>query len=235
MTDQISFPPLLDLSPTELQAHRQHLVSEISRQSERRRLSLTGLSPLRLRFALSALAAVCVAAVCAVVFSGALGGSVTHSTTSRSTWSSQHTNFRPSRAKSRPMGFMPTTLNFTRNGETVTSIAVTVNSSVPNATLQLQVLRTEDLKCPACSDAEHQVVFQEQVPMTNIASPSNGPSGVVALSTWSGNLSPSDWQGGCQNARYSVATEIVPAGSSFSSPAPGSNSGESEWFGCGGS
>lgn len=42
MNDQISFPPLLDLSPSELEAQKQHLVSEVARQSERRSLSLPG-------------------------------------------------------------------------------------------------------------------------------------------------------------------------------------------------
>jgi hypothetical protein len=73
MTDQISFPPLLDLSLSELDAHKQHLVSEIAQHPERRRLSLSGLPLLRLRFAVPAVAAIC-ASVIAVIFTGALGG-----------------------------------------------------------------------------------------------------------------------------------------------------------------
>lgn len=76
MTEQISFPPLLDLSPSELQAHKQHLVSEIAQQPEPRRLSLPGLPSFRLRFALPAIAAVG-AAVAAVIFTGTLGGGAT--------------------------------------------------------------------------------------------------------------------------------------------------------------
>jgi hypothetical protein len=75
MTDQISFPPLLDFSPGELEAQKQHLLSEISMEPQRRRSWLPTIPPLRLRFAAPAVAAVGVAAICAVVFSGALGSS----------------------------------------------------------------------------------------------------------------------------------------------------------------
>jgi hypothetical protein len=103
------------------------------------------------------------------------------------------------------------------------------NAAIRDATLQLQVLRTQDRVCPACSNAEHQVVYQEQVPMTNIASPANGPAGVVALSTWSGTLSPSDWDGGCQNDFYTVAFKSAPSGSAL---LDGSQSGNAAYFRC---
>jgi hypothetical protein len=47
MTEQISFPPLHDLSPDEFARRKQHLLSEISRQPERRSLSFGQLPPLR--------------------------------------------------------------------------------------------------------------------------------------------------------------------------------------------
>src|SRR5213080_1881408 len=74
---EISFPPLHDLSPGELEIRKQHLVSEIRRQPERR-LSLPTIPRLRLRVALPAMAAFGVAAACAVIFTGAFGGSRTH-------------------------------------------------------------------------------------------------------------------------------------------------------------
>jgi hypothetical protein len=129
----------------------------------------------------------------------------------------------------RPMGYQPITLDFTRHGGQVTSINVTANAPIRDATLWLRVLRATDRQCPACSGTEHQVVFQEQVPMTNIASPSDGPPGVVALSTWSGTLSPTDWDGGCQNAYYTVAFASVPSGSQ---PPDASQSGNSAYFLC---
>ena len=67
MTEQLSFPPLHDLALGELETRKRHLLGEIERQPEQRRV--------RPRLALIAVAAVCVAAACAVVFSGPLGGS----------------------------------------------------------------------------------------------------------------------------------------------------------------
>src|SRR2546423_137656 len=81
MTERISFPPLHDLSPGEHETRKKHLLNEIRREPERRRLSLPSTSRLRLRVVVPAAAAVCVAAVAAVVFSGALGGSGAHHTT----------------------------------------------------------------------------------------------------------------------------------------------------------
>jgi hypothetical protein len=46
MTDQISFPPLLDLSPDEMQAEKQRLLSEITRDETRFRLSRLSASSL---------------------------------------------------------------------------------------------------------------------------------------------------------------------------------------------
>jgi hypothetical protein len=73
---EISFPPVHDLSPSELEIRKQHLVSEIRREPERR-LSLPTIPQLRLRVALPAMAAFG-AAACAVIFTGAFGGSRTH-------------------------------------------------------------------------------------------------------------------------------------------------------------
>lgn len=78
MTDEISFPPLFDVPPRQLEAQKQHLLSAITGEPERRRLALPSLPQLRLRFAVPVAAAVCVAAVVAVVFTGTLGGSSAH-------------------------------------------------------------------------------------------------------------------------------------------------------------
>lgn len=78
MTDQIPFPPLHDLSPGEHETRKQHLLSEIRREPERRRFSLPAIPRLRLRFALPVAAAVCAVAVFALVFTGAFGRSGTH-------------------------------------------------------------------------------------------------------------------------------------------------------------
>jgi hypothetical protein len=173
--------------------------------------------PAALRFArrrLTLALAACIAvATPAVVFSGAFG--------------SHRGQVPPARGGSRPMGYMPITLQFTRGGQGITSINVTVNSPIRDATMRLQVLRGN----PYGPNSNRQVVFQEQMPMANISSPAEGPPGIVALSAWSGTLSPSDWDGGCQDGLYSVAWVDVPSGSSFP-PSGRPYEGESEWFRC---
>lgn len=68
MTDQISFPPLLELSPDEIHAQKQRLLSEITRDKTRFRVLRLGASPLfrrvsRPRWAMIAVAAAAVAGV----------------------------------------------------------------------------------------------------------------------------------------------------------------------------
>ncbi|MGH3009638.1 MAG: hypothetical protein ACRDLM_09595 [Gaiellaceae bacterium] len=135
-----------------------------------------------------------------------------------------------------PMGYDPLALDFTRNAQQVASINVTVNAAIPDGTLRLQVLRSDAsqplqaMQAEGDSSVDH-VVFEEQVPMTNIASPATGP-GSVALSTWSGSLLPSDWNDGCQNALYTIQTVVVPSGGSFDNLADGSETTTARWFTC---
>lgn len=77
MNEEISFPPLFDVPPGQLEAYKQHLLSEIGRDQERPRLFRRVVTPLRLRVALPSVALIG-AALCAVVFTGALGGAKTH-------------------------------------------------------------------------------------------------------------------------------------------------------------
>jgi hypothetical protein len=149
----------------------------------------------RRRMALALAACIAVAAP-AVVFSRLFSSS--HTPTQQSQVTSTP------RPRSRPLGFMPITLHFTRGAQGITSIDVTVNAPNRDANMRLQVLRGN----PYGPDSGRHVVFQEQVPMTNIGSPADGPPGTVALSTWSGTLSPSDWDGGCQNALYAVQAQV---------------------------
>jgi hypothetical protein len=154
----------------------------------------TGSAPLFTRRRLALALAACVAVAAAVL-------SVVFSTS--------HTPARPSgapiprREGARPMAFMPITLRLTRGAQGVTSIGVNVNAPSRDANMRLQVLRGN----PYGPDSGRRVVFQEEAPMTNIESPAEGPPGTVALSTWSGRLSPSDWDGGCRNALYAVQAQ----------------------------
>jgi hypothetical protein len=76
MTDEMSFPPLHDLPPGEVALRRQHLLAEIARESNSS-LTRVNLPPLRLRFALPAVAVIC-AAVAAGLLAGGSNTPLTH-------------------------------------------------------------------------------------------------------------------------------------------------------------
>jgi hypothetical protein len=220
MTDQISFPPLHDPAPGELERRKQHLLSEISREPERGLLWLPSIPPFRLRFALPAIAVVC-AAVGAVITTNVIGGSHESSLPRTGTTQSGVSRGLPP--------FLPLTVSFTRSGQTVTSIAVSVKSGTADAALQLQVVHSDASEPQqATNDPTSQVVFQKQLPMTNTGS----AAPETPLSEWSGTLSPSDWTGGCADGLYSIRAVVVPSGSSYDNPSPGSSNAETAWFTC---
>ena len=113
----------------------------------------------------------------------------------------------------------------------VSSINVTVESPSSGASLQIQVLRSNAsgaVQAMQQSSADQQVVYQQQVPMTDIASPASGARGTVALASWSGVLAPTNWAGGCQNSLYRIVAEIADH-ASFSAPA---HTFKGQWFRC---
>jgi hypothetical protein len=116
---------------------------------------------------------------------------------------------------------------FRGSDHSITSIAVRIRATTSNATLRLQVFRSETSQPPPPSsdNAGSQIVFQEQIPMTDLESPL--PDGT--LSTWDGTLRPSDWNGGCHDALYRIETTVYPVGNS--SPWGG---GYTAWFQCSG-
>jgi hypothetical protein len=182
-----------------------------SRAGFPRSLRFRRVPPLRLRFALPAAAAVCVAAACAVVFTGALSGS-------GSRYNGKVGNLSGSGGtgsvgqSGEPAHFSPIALNFTRGDQGITSIAVTINAATLGGTAELQVVRGAAAEYVEPGNlAGAQLVFHERVPMTNIASPASGPTGTQALSTWSGTLSPSSWDGGCDNEQYAITVWVHPA------------------------
>ena len=127
-----------------------------------------------------------------------------------------------------PPHFSPIAFSLTRSGGEVTSMDVTVNAATLGGTALLQVVRgTWDGNLPS---TDGQVVYEEEVPMTNIASPEIGhPPGTEALSTWSGTLSPSDWHGGCQSVPYWLAVKVSPAKPTREA---GGESAQSGFFNC---
>jgi hypothetical protein len=218
MTDQISFPPLLDLSPGELAMRRQLLLSEIRREPERRRFSLPTTPPLRLRFAVPAAAAIC-AVFAAVVATATFTSGPAHKAPPTA---SLHGDQSPG----------PMRINYVHSGGALSSIAVTLTPNVANASVQLQVVHSDATSYAEAYAGSTQVVFQEQ------ASTTASPASSFGLSTWSGTLSPSDWSGGgCQSGLYQIKWVAVQPGTSFAnaSAAPGNEVGASELFSCSGS
>ncbi len=154
-----------------------------------RRLSVP---PLRLRFALPAVAAVCAAAVAAVVLTATLGGGNTVS------------HGKPSNAV-----FPWFSMNVNRSGQAVSSVDATVRAPWPDATAQISVVRNPDFEQQQfvngklVSGPGGQIVFQTQTSLTNLTS---NPKPLPADDRWSSTvtLDPSQWDGGCQNAPYAI-------------------------------
>jgi hypothetical protein len=123
---------------------------------------------------------------------------------------------------------------FNRDGQLLTSVGVTVRSQYyPDATVAIEVLH-RDASQPANIDvAKTETVFVETAPMTATGATGEG----AVLSTWSGTLSPSDWNGGCQDGYYVIETAIYPAGTTHATPFDPKyqNEESNEWFSCNGS
>jgi hypothetical protein len=131
----------------------------------------------------------------------------------------------------------PMLVNPTFSAGTLSSVTVTVNPDIADASVRVQVLHSDATTYANAYAAESagsdQVVFQEQGPATNTST-----AGAAGASTWSGTLSPSDWNGGCQSGLYRIAVVWVGPGTLFANPASSPNSGggdESSWFSCTGS
>jgi hypothetical protein len=130
------------------------------------------------------------------------------------------------------MGFEGLELDFKRDGTTVSEIAVTLTAPDRDAKAHIRVMWGNPFGgFSGAPTLDRRVVFQRHVRMKNIASPQEGPPGAVALSTWSGALSPSDWDGGCRKALYQVLATMKPA--ILPPHAAGFGVG-SPWFSCGG-
>lgn len=91
----------------------------------------------------------------------------------------------------------------------LSSVDVTVNPSMADATIEIEVLYSSASTGADVTAANSQVVYQKQVSATNTASTVNG------LSTWSGTLTPSEWSGGCQSGIYNILALSVGPGTSL--------------------
>jgi hypothetical protein len=102
--------------------------------------------------------------------------------------------------------------NYTRTDGKLTSIDFTVNDDhFTAAALSVQVVHTDvPLDQLPGTNPRTEVVFSEQVPMTDTGS--REPD--TAWWTSSGTLSPSDWSGGCGKGSYGVRFSVHSAESS---------------------
>jgi hypothetical protein len=114
-------------------------------------------------------------------------------------------------------------VQFTGSDHTVTSISLKFWTRAANVTLRLQVFRSDSATVPpAQNEVDTKLVFEEHVPMTNLARVQRDGT----RSTWDGTLSPAAWDGGCQDALYRVKTTLVLEDGSTS------GDGYTPWFRC---
>lgn len=208
MTDKISFPPLLDLPPGQLQARKAQLLSEIAHEPEKPRHWLPSFASPRVRNVSLAGAAAGLAAAgvgLTIAFSGS-GPTRTHQVG----------------------GNAPLGITLTPDAPAIgSSVHITVASWESDASLRLQVLRDANAPGTQPSNDSAQVVFDEQVPMTNTTIDSAAGGGKPGAA-WSGTLSTTDWSGGCQtSASYSIEATIT-------DDSTGSREAldQSRWFSC---
>jgi len=130
------------------------------------------------------------------------------------------------------VGFEGVELDFARDAKSLSEIAVSLTAPYRDAKAHLRVMRGNPFGGFAGAPTlDRRLVFQAHVRMKNIAAPDEGPPGTVALSTWSGTLIPSDWDGGCEKALYGVYAAMRPV--ILSPYAEGIDVG-SPWFSCAG-
>ena len=93
----------------------------------------------------------------------------------------------------------PLSTEFTAGDNAYSSIDVSL-LSIDNATaLELRVVRSDASDVADADSAASTVVFDDQVSMNDDGNPEDG-----SYTTWSGTLTPSEWNGGCQQALYRI-------------------------------
>lgn len=162
----------------------------------------------RARFLLAAAALVALSAVFALAFSGNSG--VHKPRESRHNFKVEASGSGKDSVVSTPSSSSyqpsPDQLDYivTRTDGAISSIAVTVRGEVADSTAHLQV-RMQGTH----SSGAGRVVFSRTVSLNSTPSPP--VRGLV--SEWTGTLSPSDWDGGCQDAVYWLVVHVPNQGS----------------------
>lgn len=178
MTDEISFPPLFEVPPRQLEAQKAHLLSAIASEPERRRSALPTLARLRLPFAVPAAAAICAVALVVVVLTGG------------QTRRGNGTVVNPAQSP-------PLALRYVRRNGVLTAIPLTV-TAFKDAKVRLKVVR---------GTTQPRAVFERGGRVHKLI-PSKRRGRSVARFAWSIVLRPNDWNGGCKHARYRVEVLI---------------------------
>jgi hypothetical protein len=111
----------------------------------------------------------------------------------------------------------PLTTDFTANGNEYSSIDVSL-LSMSATTLELRVVRSDASDVANADTAASTVVFDKQAATTDSSNPED------TYTTWSGALTPSEWNGGCQQALYRIEYHF----------ADSDLYGSSGWFQCSG-
>ncbi|MDX6480535.1 MAG: hypothetical protein QOG85_1045 [Gaiellaceae bacterium] len=103
---------------------------------------------------------------------------------------------------------------YTRDGGTLSSVSVTVNPDIADASIQVEVLHNSATARGAVTGGNTDVVYESPVFASTATGSKSG-----GLSTWSGSFSPSDWSGGCQSGTYNILAISIPPGLSFAEAA----------------
>ncbi|MDX6481188.1 MAG: hypothetical protein QOG85_1698 [Gaiellaceae bacterium] len=97
----------------------------------------------------------------------------------------------------------PLTTEFTADGNAYSSIDASL-LSIDNATaVELRVVRSDAADVADADSAASTVVFDDQASMADDGNPEDG-----SYTTWSGTLTPNEWDGGCQQALYRIEYHI---------------------------
>lgn len=178
MTDKSSFPPMRDLPPGRHELRKQHLLVEIARTSDSRRLWWRGVRPVRPLVTVPVAAAICVTVI-ALVVPGLLGR--------------QESKGNVNVAQPSPL-----TLRYVRRHGVLTAIPLTVAAFSRGATAQIRVVR----------GISHPTVVFERSGRVRKAIPSTWLGRSILRFAWPLVLRPAAWNGGCEHARYRIKVLI---------------------------
>lgn len=137
-------------------------------------------------------------AVVAVIAAAGIAGGITAALSGGGALKPWHIG--PAGGAAGKISINPLSTEFTASGDAYTAIDVSLLSISSANTLELRVVRSDASDVADADNAASTVVFDDHVAMNaDDSNPEDGP-----YSTWSGTLTPSEWNGGCQQALYRI-------------------------------